>query len=124
MDGIIRDLNLDNAAHAAGFRQESESTRVRIVTLDGADVGWLRSAARGDALFLAQLFVDRAFQRRGIGTAVMNRLIDEATSTGQALTLSVVKTNPVLRLYERLGFRITHEDDRKFHMRRDPDEGQ
>jgi hypothetical protein len=23
--------------------------------------------------------------------------------------------------YERLGFRVTHEDDRKFYMKRDPD---
>jgi ribosomal protein S18 acetylase RimI-like enzyme len=30
----------------------------------------------------------------------------------------VVKTNPALRLYKRLGFRVTHEDDRKFYMRR------
>jgi ribosomal protein S18 acetylase RimI-like enzyme len=40
---------------------------------------------------------------------------------GQAVTLGVVKTNPALRLYERLGFRVTHEDDRKFYMRRGPD---
>jgi len=26
-----------------------------------------------------------------------------------------------LRLYERLGFHTTHEDDRKFYMKRDPD---
>jgi ribosomal protein S18 acetylase RimI-like enzyme len=51
----------------------------------------------------------------------MNRLIAEAMRTRQAVTLGVVKTNPALRLYQRLGFRITHEDDRKFYMRRDPD---
>jgi ribosomal protein S18 acetylase RimI-like enzyme len=32
-----------------------------------------------------------------------------------------VKINPALRLYERLGFRITHEDERKFYRKRDPD---
>jgi hypothetical protein len=37
----------------------------------------------------------------------------------EALTLGVVKTNPALGLYERLGFRITHEDERKFYMRHD-----
>ena len=36
-----------------------------------------------------------------------------------ALTLGVVKTNPALGLYERLAFRITHEDERKFYMRHD-----
>ena len=28
--------------------------------------------------------------------------------------------NPAHRLYERLGFRVTHEDDRKFYMKLDP----
>jgi hypothetical protein len=36
------------------------------------------------------------------------------------MTLGVVKMNPSLRLYLRLGFGITHEDERKFCMRREP----
>jgi ribosomal protein S18 acetylase RimI-like enzyme len=35
------------------------------------------------------------------------------------VTLGVVKINPALSLYERLGFRVTHQDDRKFYMRRE-----
>jgi GNAT superfamily N-acetyltransferase len=73
------------------------------------------------AFFVAQLFVDDPFQGRGIGTEVMNRLIGEATRFNQAVRLAVVKINPALRLYERLGFHVTHEDDRKFYMKRDPD---
>jgi ribosomal protein S18 acetylase RimI-like enzyme len=49
----------------------------------------------------------------------MTRLIGEAAQSSQAVTLGVVKTNPALRLYERLGFRITHDDERKFYMRRE-----
>jgi ribosomal protein S18 acetylase RimI-like enzyme len=59
----------------------------------------LRRTTQGDALFLGQLFVEAAFQRRGIGTEVARRLIDEAACAGQAVTLGVVKTNPALRLY-------------------------
>jgi GNAT superfamily N-acetyltransferase len=121
MKTVIQELNLDMAAQAAGFRQQWELRQVRIIGLDGADVGWLQSNALGDTVFLAQLFVEASFQRQGIGTQVMNRLIGEATRARQAVTLAVVKINPALRLYERLGFRITHEDDRKFYMRRDPD---
>lgn len=96
-------------------------TQVRIITLDGADVGWIQATTRNDGLFVAQLFVDGPFQRRGIGTEVMNRVIADAARSNQAVQLAVVKTNPALRLYERLGFRITHEDDRKFYMKRDVD---
>ena len=65
--------------------------------------------------------MDGPFQRKGIGTEVMHRLIGEAGRLNQAVHLAAVKINPALRLYERLGFRTTHEDDRKFYMKRDPD---
>lgn len=119
MESIIAELKLDRAAHFVGLRQRWEAAQVRMITLDGIDIGWLQSMAQDDALFLGQLFVAAGFQRRGIGTEVMNRLIDEATRARQAVTLGVVKTNPALRLYRRLGFEVTHEDERKFYMRRE-----
>ena len=84
-------------------------------------MGWLQCIGSSDELFLAQLFVDGPFQNRGIGTEVMNRLINEATVRNQSVALAVVKINPALRLYQRLGFRIMHEDERKYYMQRGPD---
>jgi ribosomal protein S18 acetylase RimI-like enzyme len=43
--------------------------------------------------------------------------MSEAAHVGLPMTLGVVKSNPALRLYERLGFKITHEDDRKFYVK-------
>jgi ribosomal protein S18 acetylase RimI-like enzyme len=119
MEKIIQELNLNMDAQVAGLRQRWDVTQVRIITLDGTDIGWLQSFEKDDALFLGQLFVDGALRQRGIGTEVVKALIEEATRAGRAMTLGVVKTNPALRLYERLGFRTTHEDERKFYMRRD-----
>ena len=119
MDSIIKALNLNQDAQVADFRQRWDVGPVRIITLDEADIGWLQSFVKDDALFLGQLFVDGALRRQGIGSEVVKGLIDEAARAGQALTLGVVKINPALRLYERLGFRTTHEDERKFYMRRD-----
>jgi len=119
MEKIIKELSLNTDAQVAGLRQRWEVAQVRIITLDGTDIGWLQSFEEDGALFLGQLFVDSALRGRGIGTEVVKALIADATSVGRAVTLGVVKTNPALRLYERLGFRTTHEDERKFYMRRD-----
>jgi len=72
-------------------------------------------------LFVGQMFVESRFQRKGIGTQVMKRLISEATAFNLPVRVDVVRINPARRLYERLGFRVTHEDDRKFYMKRDAD---
>jgi ribosomal protein S18 acetylase RimI-like enzyme len=120
MENIIKELNLNIEAHRTGLRQRWDETQVMIIVLDATDIGWFQSFVKQDALFLAQLFVDRALRGQGIGTAVVKALIQDAVTADRALTLGVVKTNPALRLYERLGFRITHEDERKFYMRRDP----
>ena len=119
MENIIKKLNLNMDAQPAGFRQRWDEAQVRITTLDWTDIGWFQSFVKEGALFLAQLFVDRALRGQGIGTAVVKALIEEAARADRALTLGVVKTNPALRLYERLGFHVTHEDERKFYMRRD-----
>jgi GNAT superfamily N-acetyltransferase len=120
MDRTIRELNLDLAKQAANLRLRWDPQQVRIITLDGADIGWVQSMIERDALFLGQLFVTPAHQGRGIGTTIVQRLIEEAACDRRAVKLGVVKANPALRLYRRLGFRTTHEDDRKFYMRRDP----
>jgi predicted N-acetyltransferase YhbS len=119
MERINRELKLDRNAQVASFRRRWDAAQVRIITLDGADIGWLQSTTQDGSLFLGQLFVETALQGRGIGTEVMHRLLEEATRADQPMTLGVVKINPAKRLYERLGFRVTHEDERKFYMRRE-----
>ena len=121
MEWIIDRLGLNRTAQEISFEEQWQAPQVRIIMFGGRDVGWLQTITQQAELFIAQLFVDRKFQRRGIGTEVMDRLMAEASRLNQAVGLSVVKINPAVRLYKRLGFQITDEDDRKFQMRRAPD---
>ena len=65
MDWIIQELHLDRASQAAGFDKPWSLAQVRIITLDGADIAWLQTFTQENEFFVAQLFVDRPFQRRG-----------------------------------------------------------
>jgi GNAT superfamily N-acetyltransferase len=121
MKNLIEELGLDMAAQTATFSEQWALEQVRIISADGSDVGWLQTDVREEGVFVGQLFVDGPSQGQGIGTEVMKQVIREAAGLNQAVSLAVVKINPALRLYKRLGFRITHHDDRKFYMRRDPD---
>jgi GNAT superfamily N-acetyltransferase len=97
MEKVIKQLNQTMEAQLSGFRQRWDVTQVKIIMLDGAYIGWLQSFVKKDALFLAQLFVDRALRGQGIGTAMVIALIEEASRADRALTLGVVRTNPALR---------------------------
>ena len=101
MEPTIRALGMDLARHTADFRARWSAAETRIITRGRADIGWLQAAIEGDALFLKQLFVDASLRRQGIGTQVMQLLIDEAARADRAITLGVVKTNPARRLYQR-----------------------
>lgn len=49
--------------------------------------------------------VEKAYRGNGIGTSLLERLIDEARSQKvQKLSLSVDRTNPAVRMYGRAGF--------------------
>ena len=121
MSWIIESLNLDKARQYESFASQWRLSEVRIIKIATDDVGWLQTAPVDDAIFLGQLYLARAFQNQGIGGQVVQLLIEEATRSRRAITLGVVKINPARRLYERPGFRITHEDQHKVYMRRDPD---
>lgn len=122
MKWIIQTLNLDLARHREGFARQWQLAEVRIITVAGEDVGWLQTALADDAIFLGQLYLDGRFQRQGIGSRVMHVLIEDAIHAKKAIILAVVKINPARRLYDRLGFRVTHEDQHKVCMRREPDQ--
>ena len=121
MGWIIAALKLDVTRQRESFGQQWQLAGVRIITVAGDDVGWLQTTPAEDATFIGQLYLEGRFQRRGIGSRVIRAVIDEAVRERKAVTLGVVKINPARRLYERLGFSVTHEDQHKVYMRREPD---
>ncbi|RPH66260.1 MAG: N-acetyltransferase [Myxococcaceae bacterium] len=121
MDWVNERLGLKRDEQESMFRKLWDPAQVCIIQADGIDVGWLQTVVSKSEHMLGQIFVDAPFQRRGIGTEVLRRIIDEASRRRLPVRLAVVKFNPSRRLYERLGFRVTHEDDRKVYMTCDPD---
>ena len=82
----------------------------RIIILNGAPVGRIM-VDRGEAsLLLRDIALLKEYRNAGIGSRLLAELIEEATSVGKPIQLHVVATSPAVRLYERLGFRITGDE--------------
>jgi GNAT superfamily N-acetyltransferase len=48
-------------------------------------------------------------RNRGLGSALLRDLVDEAAAAGKPMTIYVEKFNPAMRLYQWLGF-VAFED--------------
>ena len=111
----------DEGQHMAKFAERFLPNEVRIVVAAGEDIGWLQVSETGDEIFLKQIFLQPACQGRGIGSQLIVDLIERSRQTRKPVRLGVVKNNPAVRLYRRLGFQLTSEDDFKYYMEKRPD---
>jgi ribosomal protein S18 acetylase RimI-like enzyme len=102
----------DEEWQQAYYRRSYPIQNLRVVQLDGQDAGMLYVQERTEELYLASIEILPAFQRRGIGTAVIRELIAAAARLGKPVALQVLKGNIRARsLYQRLGFGVTGEND-------------
>jgi GNAT superfamily N-acetyltransferase len=88
------------------FFQLTNPAAHQIVECGGEPIGCLNVERSTDALELHRVFLLPAFQRRGIGSRLVRRLLAEAESAGLPVRLRVLRVNPAQRLYARLGFAV------------------
>jgi ribosomal protein S18 acetylase RimI-like enzyme len=89
-----------------------------VVEVAGEPIGCLQVRDEGADVYLARIELMPAWQRRGLGTALVSGVVARAAARGRAVSLHVFGDNPARRLYERLGFRVMHDDGVRVAMRR------
>ena len=89
-----------------------------IISLRGHDIGWMTVLSEATRLELDSIYLAEAYQRMGIGTLLIERLIREAASANVPVTLSTAKINPARTLYKRLGFQDAGESEFKVFLER------
>ena len=110
-------MSWDEQLQIASFARHWKLDDAQIISLEGADVGWLQSEHSPREIILHQFFVEPGHQRRGIGTAVLGRLLEVWATYDKPIILRVLRNNPARRLYERTGFQVIREVGVKFEMR-------
>ncbi|KZS39590.1 hypothetical protein AWE51_08030 [Aquimarina aggregata] len=88
-----------------------------IVLRSNNKVGVLKCIETAETIEIMQLQIAPEYQGLGIGKKVVEDVISRAKSTKKILILKVLKENPAIRLYERVGFKAIGEDDHEFHMK-------
>jgi ribosomal protein S18 acetylase RimI-like enzyme len=101
----------------ARFRRGFKPEQAQVICSGGTDIGWMQVSRSADGFHLRQLHIVDRFRNCGIGTTLIRALLDRAQATGQPVSLNVIRGNPAISLYRRLGFRVVGEDEEKLRMR-------
>ncbi len=92
----------------------------RIILLDDRPAGRMLVDESESEITLVDIALLVEHRGSGIGTQLLNELLNRAVVTRKPVRLHVLKSNPALRLYERLGFSRVSDDSMYFEMMFEP----
>lgn len=96
----------DEPMRRAAIRRSYKAADSRIISRDGADIGWIQVTQRDADYNLAQIQILEEYCGLGIGSEIINALLDRAADEGKTVSLSAVRVNRAIGLYQRMGFRV------------------
>jgi ribosomal protein S18 acetylase RimI-like enzyme len=89
----------------------------RIIILGSEAIGRLLVDQEERYLVLIDIALLPSNQNRGVGTELVQSLLEEAAAAGKSVRLQVLATNPAIRMYERLGFAATDNEGTYLEMK-------
>jgi GNAT superfamily N-acetyltransferase len=112
-------LQMQFDAQHAHYHRHYHDTDWLVLLRGGVPVGRLYLARWEREHCIVDIAILPAHRRAGLGTALLQDLLDEAAAAGKPMTIHVEKFNPARRLYERLGF-VAVEDQGVYDLLRWP----
>ena len=127
---IINDLNILDSIHRQNMRGYVEQNyswddnlfRYKFVPDDyivlqqQEIIGFLKIVPQNNSLYLGEIQIKSIYQNRGIGTTILQRIVDRSQMKDRRIWLQVLKGNPAIRLYRRLGFKTFAETKTHYKM--------
>lgn len=108
-------LRMQFEAQSRFYVENYPGAKFQLILLDGQLVGRLYIHRRQEEIRIMDIALLSEYRRRGIGTALLQRILEEAKSKQMPVTIHVERFNPALQLYERLGFHLK-EDRGVYHL--------
>ncbi|WP_202962844.1 GNAT family N-acetyltransferase [Tumebacillus flagellatus] len=109
-------LTMQWNAQRMSYEAQFPDAHHHVLMVNEQPVGRLLVNQTPEELHIVDIALLPEARNRGVGSAVLQELQAQARSLGVPLKLRVLHTNPARRLYERLGFRVVHEDAMSRHM--------
>jgi GNAT superfamily N-acetyltransferase len=88
----------------------------QVIELADSRIGIHAVERAPDHIQLWRIFILPEYQRRGIGSDLIERLLAEARGAGLPVRLRVLRVNPAFALYKRMGFKVTEATPERYFM--------
>ena len=112
-DYITQTWGWDEDWQKRNFAEIFKTEKAKIIVFEKKDIGYWEVGEREVETVLISIRLLPKYQRRGIGTKIIEDLLDNSQ---KPIRLQVLKVNPAKKLYERLGFEIFDETDTHFFL--------
>ena len=89
--------------NATLFKDNFVASEYQIIESNHNILGFFKLVVSQD-IYLAEIQIAGSYQNRGIGSKIIKELIEKARVSNRRIWLKVVRGNPALKLYQRLGF--------------------
>lgn len=99
------------AAQRADYRTRIADCRFAVIERDGTPIGRLYLQRRVAHLHIVDITLLPVVRGRGLGSAILQAVIERARTVGYGVGLVAERGNPALNLYRRLGFIALDETD-------------
>ena len=102
-------LRMQFEAQSKSYAENYPGAEFQMILLDGEPVGRLYVDRRADEIRIVDIALLPEARGRGIGSALLNQILDQARAAGLPISIHVERMNPALHLYQRLGFRLLED---------------
>lgn len=102
-------LRMQFDAQTEHYARHYSGARFQIILVDEQLAGRLYVDCWPTEIRIVDITLLPQFRGQGIGSALLQDLIDESTVSGRPLSIHVEKFNPAQHLYQRLGFQPVGE---------------
>jgi ribosomal protein S18 acetylase RimI-like enzyme len=104
------------------YREHFTDAQFSIVECDGIPIGRLYVHSTAEALSIMDIALLPQYRSAGIGTTLIQNIVDLADRERKPIRLHVERFNPAIRLYDRFGFRLVEDTGIYLLMERIPSE--
>jgi len=95
------------------------SQEFSVIQLSGVDVGIMAIVKEPDCVNINQIFILPKYQGKGIGTACVRQVVDDAATTKLSVKLQALKVNNrAIAFFQKLGFKKIGESGTHVRMER------